>query len=486
MTGRDRPSQGPVAPRAGVYVRISRDGAGEGLGVRRQEKECRQAAEELGWSVVEVYADNDTSAYSRAKRPAYERLLEDIEDGHLDALIAWHPDRLHRRPQELEQFMAVIESSRLDVHTVKSGKADFSSPSGRLHARMLGDIATYESEHKSTRLRSKAAELAQAGKVGGGGRRPYGFEKDRVTVREAEAEHIREAAERVLGGESLTAIVRDWSERSVPTVTGTEWSTTAMKTVLKAPRVAGLREHKGEVVADAVWPEILDRQTWERVRAVLVGPSRRKTRRSRKYLLTGLASCGLCGHPLVGAPRTPKRGDGKRGQYVYEKGKTLRAYGCVKANGGCGGVYILALPLEQFVVDVVLHRLRGARLDRTRARLAKASAGEAKWMGVIEDYEVELRELGRESVAKSMNRLVVEGKVEVIQERIDEARTQLSRITRTKALDAVHDIDVEWPDLGPDRQRAVLDAVLRRVVVDPATGPRNRFDPDRVSPIWAA
>ncbi len=66
---------------AAVYVRISQDRGGAGLGVDRQENECRALAERLGWRVIEVFGDNDLSAFSGRRRPAYERMLHDIEAG---------------------------------------------------------------------------------------------------------------------------------------------------------------------------------------------------------------------------------------------------------------------------------------------------------------------------------------------------------------------------------------------------------------------
>jgi hypothetical protein len=50
--------------RAAIYVRISSDRTGAGLGVARQEEDCRALCERLGWQVVRVYPDNDVSAYS--------------------------------------------------------------------------------------------------------------------------------------------------------------------------------------------------------------------------------------------------------------------------------------------------------------------------------------------------------------------------------------------------------------------------------------
>ena len=59
---------------------------------------------------------------------------------------------------------------------------------------MLGGLARYESDHKSERIRRKHEELAGAGKVSGGGSRPYGYEADKLTVRPAEAAVVKECA----------------------------------------------------------------------------------------------------------------------------------------------------------------------------------------------------------------------------------------------------------------------------------------------------
>jgi len=45
--------------RAAIYCRISRDKVGAGLGVERQQADCRALAERLGWSVVEAFSDDD-------------------------------------------------------------------------------------------------------------------------------------------------------------------------------------------------------------------------------------------------------------------------------------------------------------------------------------------------------------------------------------------------------------------------------------------
>src|SRR5215204_2394956 len=174
---------------AAIYARISRDRAGAGLGVDRQEADCRQLAERLGWKVVAVFVDNDISAFSGKRRPQYEELLREVRAGRVKGVLAWHPDRLHRRATELEEFVTMAETHGLQVQTVTAGTVDLSTPSGRMIARMLGAAAQHEVEQTRRRLRSQKAQAAKNGKYRGGPR-PYGFEADGVTVCEEEAKII--------------------------------------------------------------------------------------------------------------------------------------------------------------------------------------------------------------------------------------------------------------------------------------------------------
>jgi site-specific DNA recombinase len=158
-----------------------------------------------GWTVSGVYVDDDRSAYSGKPRPAYEELIGDLKAGRIDAVVAWHPDRLHRSPRELEDFIDLVEASHAAAATVQTGEYDLGSASGRMTARVVGAVARAESEHKSERIRRQREQAAAAGRFHGG-RRSFGYEADGVTVVEAEAVLIREAASRFLAGESLRAI----------------------------------------------------------------------------------------------------------------------------------------------------------------------------------------------------------------------------------------------------------------------------------------
>jgi site-specific DNA recombinase len=100
----------------GIYVRTSDDSReGAGLGVKRQEKDVRAMIPRIDpeGAVVEVYVDNDLSAYSGKPRKEYVRMCGDVITGRITAIGAWHSDRLHRPDlRELEDFIDLIEGNK--------------------------------------------------------------------------------------------------------------------------------------------------------------------------------------------------------------------------------------------------------------------------------------------------------------------------------------------------------------------------------------
>jgi site-specific DNA recombinase len=196
-----------------------------------------------------VYVDNDTSGYSGKRRPEYARLLDDLSAAIRDAVIVYHLDRLHRRPRELEDFLDLCDRSGIRGLACVTGEIDLGNHDGRFHARILGAVSRKESDDKS-RLSRKHLELATAGKVSGGGTRPYGYAKDRITVIPEEAEMIEEMAERLLAGDNLRSIATNLNDRDVPTVTGREWTTHSVRQLLYSARISGQREHHSEIVGN--------------------------------------------------------------------------------------------------------------------------------------------------------------------------------------------------------------------------------------------
>lgn len=290
-----------MVSRAAVYCRISSDPRDTGLGVERQRDDCQDLAASRGWEVVRVHQDNDISAYSGKRRPGYSALLDDVSAGLVDVVVAWHPDRLHRSPLELEGFIALVERTGTEVHTVTAGNWDLATATGRFFARQLGGVARYESEHRGERLRAKLEQNAVRGvthgRAGYGWTALYAADKTRRdVVDEPAADVVRRIARLVLAGESIRSITATLNAEEVPSPRGGPWQKGMVRHLVLRPRNAGRRVHRGQVVGDGTWPPILDPGTFDQVVAVLADPSRKtSTGTAAAHLLSGLALCGVCG-----------------------------------------------------------------------------------------------------------------------------------------------------------------------------------------------
>ena len=131
-----------------------------------------------------------------------------------------------------------------------------------------------------------------------------------MQVVELEAAIIREAYDRYLAGDTYYAIVGDLNARAVPTIGGKPWTITQLRERLKNPAYAGIRTYKGDVVAQGDWEPIITADVWERFNTT---KTRRKTRHDwpnkTKYLLSGLALCGVCGARMLARPEYQRRKD---------------------------------------------------------------------------------------------------------------------------------------------------------------------------------
>ena len=85
-------------------------------------------------------------------------------------------------------------------------------------------------------------------------------------------------------------------DENVPTANGGQWNSRTLKQIVTKPTVAGLHAYRGQL-KPAPWPAILERDVWERLRAARRerGAGGASTSNEPRYLLTGIAKCGVCG-----------------------------------------------------------------------------------------------------------------------------------------------------------------------------------------------
>ncbi|MFF9688949.1 recombinase family protein [Streptomyces sp. NPDC014623] len=480
--------------RAVIYVRISQDRTGAHLGVDRQREDCEALAESHGWEVVEVYVDNDLSAYSGKARKDYRRMLADLELGTATVVIAWHTDRLHRSPTELEEYIDLSQRRGVDTHTCQAGELDLSTSSGRMTARIHGAVARHESEHKAERVARARLQKAKAGKFGGG-LRPFGWgvptgETRKKTVKGTdeeidvpvldmsklvpeEAAALDAGTDQILAGGSVRGWVRWLADKGLKSSTGKAIDHQSARDLLLRPRNAGIAVYRGEEIGRGAWEPAVDEPRFRAVVAILTNPSRITSPGPNPKWFGSLIY--ECGRPGCTANVTCTRTGG--GNHP--------SYRCDDQHGGGRK----AETLDRYIENLLIERLSR---DDAGELLAPAADG----------VDVAALQLESEQIRRRLTDLAGmfgAGQVDMAQftEGSDVARAQLEGITSQLARAAVKDplvglvgvpdVRKAWDGLDLDRRRAVLRSLLRVILHKPRPGRMpdgGYFDYEAVETRW--
>jgi site-specific DNA recombinase len=461
-----------------IYLRQSLDRHGDMLAVTRQREDLRKLCDRRGWAVTVEFMDNDFSASVRMPgstrtsktRPGYERMLAAVRAGTIDAIAVWDADRLYRHPRELEDIIDLADQKKLELATV-GGDFDLSTPTGRGNARMKGVFARMEMEQKSVRQKGAAKQHANNGRAWWPSR-PFGYTADPhpvtgkwsskgdIRLDPTEAKLLRDAYTAVIRGTSLHSIAKAWNDAGTATPKGSQWRGAQLRQLLLAPRNAALRSYTDDAdLRPASWPAIVTRDQWEAVCAILADPNRRNgVTRGRKYLLSGIAVCGECGHTLgSGITTTTNRPN----------------YQCKN----CHKVSRNAQKVDAMVTEAVVWRLSRAdaadlTVDHTREDLAdlqaQADALRAQAKAADDEYDDGIIDGVRLAARKAK-----------VAEKLAPIKAQLDDADQAEIFDGVigaGDVDRAFDGLNLDRQRRIIHALLTVTVNQTGRGRQFRED----------
>jgi DNA invertase Pin-like site-specific DNA recombinase len=455
-------SEEPV--QAAIYCRISLSTMGDTTKVEDQERICRLLCEQIGWHVVGVYTDNNKSAWQRSvRRREWERMLADIEAGKITGIVTYHGDRLVRQPRDLEKLIDLANGKGIRLAS-PTGTRNLDKRDDRAMARVIATFAENESAALSERRQLQYQRWRREGKVRAGGRggRPFGFGTDCATHIPGETAIIREAAARVLNGESAGAISRDISARGWRTPAGNPFTHSTLRKMLARPRLAGLMP---DGISSAAWDPVLPREEWESLVAVLDAKAAAfgYASNARRYLLSGIAMCGVCGATL----RT-------RAAY-HRPGAT--GYACVEP--GCKKVYRSVTLLDRYVAVSVVAVLNNPATPRGRvpavpglaAEMAALAAERAAVEAAVADH------------TKGRLHLLL-GRLDSLDARLAELRELTAAGAQAHLLGVHAGISIEEFEALPLGVRRALVSACYRVTVLPASarGPGFRTEDVLLAP----
>src|SRR5215207_676627 len=421
MTNTNGP--GGSTERVGLYMRVSSEEQRDRETIEIQREFLEQYCQLYGLEAAETYADDGVSGtVPLHERPEGRRLLEDARAKKFETLLVYRLDRLGR------PLLVIVDAhDRLQAGGVSLRAAtepiDTSTSSGRLIFQMLASFAEYERETIRERTRAGLHRAFRGGKYMG--RIPYGYcldENARLEVVAEEAAIVREITANIAEGSTLYREAKrlndlgvaspGWRYGTSERKPGRCWSATTISNIIRQPAYVSIHVVKingGENCIERKVPVIMDPGLQERAKAMLTENKRRPDRkRDRKYLLSGLVKCAVCGFAYIGYSSTAR---GKK--YYY--------YRCVDNNTEKlpkGPPHRTSSLSAQWLEDLVWQDVRqfledpGEILERVQEQL-RADSGEE---GKAEDLVRRREDLAKRLAAKQSEkdryvRLYVQGHI---------------------------------------------------------------------------
>lgn len=311
-----------------LYSRVSTEMQVDGYSLEGQVTCMKNFANREEMTVVNNYEDAGKSGKSIDGRPAFQKMLADIQDGlQVDYILVYKLSRFGRNAADILNSLALVQTYDVNLISVEEG-IDSSQASGKLLISVLSAVSEIERENILEQTMNGRREKARQG-LWNGGPAPYGYNQkgNTLEINEDEANVIRLIFDKFAnssmgyGGVAKYLNLQGISKNPHKESDITVWSGRCIQSILDNPvyigKIAYGRRTKEKVkgsrneyryvnsdeylLYDGQHEAIIYNETWDKVRTKrqstgVKAPS--KVGRERVHLLSGLLRCPKCGCPM--------------------------------------------------------------------------------------------------------------------------------------------------------------------------------------------
>lgn len=179
-----------------LYPRVSTEMQVDGYSLEGQKNMLTRFADREEMIIVDTYEDAGKSGKSIEGRPAFQKMLRDIEDGlDIDYILVYKLSRFGRNAADILNSLELVQSYGVNLICIEEG-IDSSQTSGKLLISVLSAVAEIERENIIEQTMNGRREKARQGGWNGGFA-PYGYtlEDNKLMIEETEAVAIRKIFE---------------------------------------------------------------------------------------------------------------------------------------------------------------------------------------------------------------------------------------------------------------------------------------------------
>ena len=459
----------PQTVRVAIYTRqsVASDLAFGSIDAQRESIEAYVLSQRgEGWVALPTRYDDHGFSGGNTERPAFQRLIADVQAGKLDVVATYKTDRVSRSLSDFTNFMALLEKHGVGfVSTTQS--FDTRTSMGRLTLNILASFSQFEREVISERISDKLQATRRKG-MWTGGRPVLGYDvvTKKLVVNADEADQVRAIFDLYVERGSIGEVMHELRSRGGrnktfvgkrgQAIAGREFTKATLHGLLTNPRYRGqITTKEGPVTGEH--EAIVTAEAWDAVQAQLASNRQHggaDVRNKSGALLRGLLRCGRCGSTMIHTFTT--RGTVRNRYYTCSRTHN-------EGKDACPGCRIPAGKFEGFVAQQI--RAMGvdeALLNQTATAAAKAAVRRRR------ELELERRRL--------LPRVRADGD-DAAQARVDLAaiETELAAlgdgtVDADRLAPAISSFEPVWNELFPREQERILRLLIAGITYHPDTG----------------
>jgi len=278
-----------------LYIRKSTDEDDrQVLSLEAQETELREFAEKEHLAIIDAFRESQTA--KEPGRPIFNKMLERIEKGEAEGILAWHPDRLARNSVDGGKIIFLVDSGK--IQSLKFPTFWFEpTPQGKFMLNIAFGQSKYFVDNLSENTKRGLRQKLRRGELPGYA--PLGYLNDLRThtlVKDPERFYlVRKLFEMYsTGNYSLKDLKEKITSAGLLSRKGNKLSVSVIQNILQNPFYYGAFKYNGELYQGIHKPMII-KKLFEKCQEVSQNRARPIKRLKETHAFRGLLKCGECG-----------------------------------------------------------------------------------------------------------------------------------------------------------------------------------------------
>jgi len=310
----------------------------QALSIDSQIKEMLKIAEKENLNIIDIKKESH-SAKDSGKRPVYEEMLSEINDGKYNAILTWAPDRLSRNAGDLGSLVDLMDQKRL-IEIKTYGQCFTNNPSEKFLLMILCSQAKLENDNKSINVKRGLKTRVEMGLWPAPA--PTGYLKEKSFDRKCEtfidkdrAPIIQKMFEKVAYEKWSGRQLYNWLRYDLDfkTLNGKYLTLSNIYLILENHFYYGTFEYpkKSGNWYQGKHTPIVTKDLFDKVQSKIKDKTSTMDRHNKEFAFTKLLTCGLCGSGVTADEKYKKLKNGEIKNYIY--------YTCTKVkdrNCKCG------------------------------------------------------------------------------------------------------------------------------------------------------